>query len=154
MLHGNGHAASGAVSGVGLVEMLLAIACASVLAGAAIPNLHRLLQEWSLRGGVQLLETGLLWGRMYCIGANTSLELVVGDDGRSFYWADPDSGAPFRHTVRFLPMRVRIISMPRRPLRFYPHGNAAPAGTYVLEGGTGAFRVVVNIAGRIRVQKI
>ncbi len=147
-------AARGGIAGIGLLELLLVIACGSVLAGAAVPNLHRLVQEWSLRSGVQLFETGLLWGRMHCIGANTSLTLVVGDGGRSFHWQDPSSGARYEHTVRFLPPKVRIASEPRRRLRFYPHGNAAPAGTYVLEGETGAFRVVVNVAGRIRIQKI
>jgi Tfp pilus assembly protein FimT len=141
-------------SGAGLAELLLVIACGTVLAAAAVPNVHRLVQEWSLRGGVQTLETSLLWGRMHCISTNSSLMLVVEDGGRSFHWADPTSGARYGYTARFLPSRVRIAAAPRRPLRFYPHGNAAPAGTYVIEGDRGAFRVVVNVAGRIRIQRL
>jgi hypothetical protein len=49
---------------------------------------------------------------------------------------------------------VRITAAPRRPLRFFQHGNAAPAGTYLLQGERGAFRVVVNPMGRIRIQKV
>lgn len=140
--------------GIGLAELLLVIACGTVLAAASVPNVHRLMQVWSLRGGVQMLESSLLWGRMHCISANTSLMLVVEGDGRNFHWSDPSSGARYEYTVRSLPSRVRITSAPSRPLRFYPRGNAAPAGTYVIEGDRGAFRVVVNVAGRIRIQKL
>lgn len=146
--------ATGNVAGIGLTELLLVIACGTVLAVAAVPNVHRLVQAWSLRGGVQMLETSLLWGRMHCISTNRSLMLVVDDGGRGFCWSDPSSGVRYEYTVRSLPPRVRITAAPRRPLRFYPHGNAAPAGTYVVEGERGAFRVIVNVAGRIRIQKL
>lgn len=146
--------AKGGASGIGLTELLLVLACGAVLTVAAVPNVHRLVQEWSLRGGVQMLEASLLWGRMHCMSANRSLMLVVDDGGRSFHWSDPSSGARYEYTVRSLPRGVGITAAPRRPLRFFPHGNAAPAGTYVVGGDRGAFQVVVNVAGRIRIQKL
>ncbi len=96
----------------------------------------------------------LLWGRMHAITANTSMMLVINAEGRGFYWADPASGAPYHYSTRALPGDVRITSAPRRPLRFYQHGNAVPAGSYVITGDIGAIRIVVNPGGRIRIQRI
>jgi hypothetical protein len=141
-------------AGIGLMELLVTITCCSVLIVVGVPNLNRLSQEFSLKGGVQLLEASLLWGRMHAISANTSLMLVVEPAGRVFYWVDPVSGARYEGSVRTLPAHVRIAAAPRRPLRFFQHGNAAPAGTYMVQGDTGAFRVVVNTMGRIRIQKV
>jgi Tfp pilus assembly protein FimT len=141
-------------AGIGVMELLVTIVCCSILIVAGVPSFHRLSQEFSLKGGVQLLEASLLWGRMHAISANTPLMLVVDPAGHVFYWADPVSGARYEGSARTLPAHVRIAAAPRRPLRFFQHGNAAPAGTYVVQGETGAFRVVINTMGRIRIQRV
>jgi hypothetical protein len=90
---------------------------------------------------------------MHAVATNGSLLLQVDADGRSFCWADAVTGEALESTNRSLPGDVRIISHPGRPLRFFPRGNAAPTGTYVLEGPAGQYRVIVNILGRVRIQK-
>ncbi len=139
--------------GYGLVEMMIVLACAAVLLSAGIPNIFRLQQEWTLWGGARLLESSMQWGRMQAIAANTSLLFEVQDNGKKFYWADASTGEPYKASLRFLPGHVRIVAGPRRPLRFYQHGNAAPAGTYVVEGEAGSYSVVVAPGGRIRIQR-
>lgn len=138
-------------SGVSLIEMLIILSCAGILLTAAVPNFNHLQQQWTLWGGTHLLESSLHWGRAHAVSANTSMMLTIEDDGRRFYWSDGYSGERLEGTVRHLPGRVRIAASPRRPLRFYQHGNAAPAGTYVVQGEAGSYRVVVSPGGRIRV---
>ena len=140
-------------SGFSLLELLAAAACATILLAAAIPNIYHFQQEWTLWGSAHALEVSLQWGRTYAISANSSIMLEVDDGGRQFYWADPVSGDRYENTVRHLPDPIRIVRFPKRPLRFYQHGNAAPAGTYVLQGKTRSYRVVVSPGGRIRLQK-
>ncbi len=140
-------------AGVGIVELMIVAACAAVTLALSVPNLPRLEQAWELWGGAHLVESSLQWGRMHAITANTSIMFRVDEDGRRFYWADPITGDPYTGTVRYLPGRVRIVGFPIRPLRFYQRGNAVPAGTFTLQGEAGVYRVIVNVAGRIRLQK-
>jgi Tfp pilus assembly protein FimT len=139
--------------GYSLVEFLLVFLCASVLLTAAVPNFHALRQEWTLLGSAKLLESSLHWGRMRAISTNTPLMFEVDEGGRRFFWTDPLSGDTYGGSVRHLSSQVRIVAYPKRPLRFYQHGNAAPAGTYTIQGETGSYSVVVSPGGRIRFQK-
>ncbi len=139
-------------SGITAVEVLAVMLCGLVLAAMAVPDLHGLQNRWSLWGGAWLVETSLQWGRMYAVSANAAVSFEIGENGKSFYWSDPQSGERYESSIRFLPGKVRITGYPRRPLRFYQRGNAVPAGTYVVEGDGGICRVIVNPAGRIRIQ--
>ncbi len=138
--------------GTGLLEVLIVLFLIAIMAAGAVPGVHRIQQEWALWGGVRLLESSLFWARTYAITSNDSLILNVEGDGRAFFWTDPD-GVRLELSRRMLPPGVRIVQSPARPLRFYQHGNAAPAGTFVLQGNAGSYRVVVSILGRIRVQR-
>ena len=140
-------------SGATLLETTVVIACGAILLAIAVPNLDRLQQEWTLWGAAHLIESSLHWGRMHAISANTSLRFEVDSDGRGYHWADGETGARFEQSIRFLPGRVRIVSAPHKPLRFYPKANAAPAGTYIIQGDAGQYRVIVSVAGRIRIQR-
>jgi hypothetical protein len=94
----------------------------------------------------------MLWARMHAISANDSLVLIIDNGGRRFYWQEP-GGTRFEASIRTLPFGVVIIQSPRKPVRFFPRGNAVPAGTFVLQNPAGSYRVVVSAAGRIRVQR-
>jgi Tfp pilus assembly protein FimT len=120
---------------------------------ASLPNFTRLHQEWALWGGARLVESSLQWGRAHAVTANTSMVFIVADEGREFYWLDGYSGEKFVSSHCILPGQIRISASPRKPLRFYQHGNAVPAGTFVIEGQNGQYRVIVNAGGRIRVQR-
>jgi hypothetical protein len=142
-----------AIDGVSLVELIIVLVGACILLAAAVPSLDRLHREWTLWGAARLLERSLQWGRMHAVATNSSLALEIDPDGRSFHWIDPGGGEPYLSTVWHLPGRIRIAGSPSRSLRFFPRGNAAPAGTFVLQGESGSYRVVVNLAGRIRLER-
>jgi len=138
---------------VSLLELIIVLACAAVLLALALPGAHHIHQEWTLLGAARLLETSLLWGRMHAISGNQPLLLTIEPDGRGYHWTDATTLEQFADSVRTLPGRTRIVRSPARPLRFYQHGNAAPAGSFVLRGAAGEYRVVVSPAGRIRLER-
>jgi hypothetical protein len=142
-----------ASQGYSLAELAIVLACASVLLAAAVPSIAHLQREWTLWGSARILEASLQWGRMHAIASNTSLLFEVDENRQDFCWVDPESGDRYSGSLRYLPRGVLIVGCPRRPLRFYQNGNAAPAGTYTLEGEAGSYSVVVSPGGRIRIQK-
>lgn len=142
-----------ASNGYSLAELLIVLACVAVLLTAAVPATVKLQQEWILWGAARALEAAMHWGRMHAIASNSPLIFLTDDALQEFYWADASSGAPCTDSRRQLPRGVRIAATPRRPLRFYPHGNAVPGGTYTVAGDAGSYSVVIAPGGRIRVQK-
>ena len=139
--------------GYSLVELLTVITCTAILLTAAVPNIVHLQQVWSLWGSARILEASLQWGRMRAITANTPVLFEVDGSGQTFRWLDPATGDPYEGSVGNLLRGIRIVKCPKRPLRFYQHGNAAPGGTYVLQNEAGSCSVVVTPGGRIRFQK-
>jgi prepilin-type N-terminal cleavage/methylation domain-containing protein len=143
----------GSFEGFTLIECLVGLTLAGVLVSAAAPPVRKLTQSFALWGGIRMVETSLQWGRSHAIAANTGLALIVDSDGKRFYWTDAYTGDRYEGTVRYLPVGIRITSSPRRPLRFYQRGNAVPAGTFVVQGEAGSWRVIVSPSGRIRTQR-
>jgi type II secretory pathway pseudopilin PulG len=142
-----------ASEGYSLAELLAVLGCIAVLIATAAPNVVHWQKEWAVWGSARTIETSLQWGRMHAIASNAPILFTIDAGMQKFFWADPQTGDPYTGTVRQLPRGVRIASCPKRPLRFYQHGNAAPAGTYVITGETGSYSVVVSPGGKIRIQK-
>jgi prepilin-type N-terminal cleavage/methylation domain-containing protein len=140
-------------AGFSLTELMIVILCAGLVAAAAVPNIAHMQKAWTLWGGTRTLEASLQWGRMHAISANTPVLFEVDGSRRKFYWVDPVSGDPYSESVRQLPDGLLIVACPSRPLRFYQHGNAAPAGTFRIDGQAGSYSVIVAPGGRIRIQK-
>ncbi len=136
-----------------MIETTIVLVCVCLLLAIAVPALQAIHAQWSLWGGAYQVEAALQWGRLHAISTNKSMAFEVGQGGQSIWWRDAEIGSTYETTVRWLPKGVRIDSHPAQPLRFFPRGNAVPAGSYVLVGAAGAYRVVVNPAGRIRVEK-
>lgn len=139
--------------GFSLIESLFVLASVAIISTAAVPNIHRMQQEWLLRGGAAAVESALQWGRMHAISSNTPLLFSISDNGIRYCWIDGDSGEEYRNSARTLPDGLRIESSPGSPLRFYQHGNAVPAGTFVVAGGAGSYSVIVSPGGRIRTER-
>jgi Tfp pilus assembly protein FimT len=140
-------------TGYSLLELVIVLACVATMIAMAAPNVSHLQKEWALWGSARSVENSLQWGRMHAIASNAPILFEVGENGCRFGWIDPESGDSYAESIRFLAPGIRIASSPKRSLRFYPQGNAAPAGTYVLEGDTGSYSVIVAPGGRIRFQK-
>jgi hypothetical protein len=93
------------------------------------------------------------WGKMQAIAQNSAMLFDVNQDDGTFCWVDPANDEPFLESTRHLPPGVIFDNFPKRPLRFYQHGNAAPAGTFTLSSAAGSYSVIVSPGGRIRIKK-
>jgi type II secretory pathway pseudopilin PulG len=144
---------NGLSEGYSLAELMVALACAAILLTIAIPNIVQLQKEWALWGGARILEASLQWGRMHAITSNSPVIFEIDDTLQEFYWTDAASGDRYAGSVRHLPTGIRFIAIPRRSLRFFQHGNAAPGGTYTIAGDAGSYSVIVSPGGRIRLQR-
>jgi type II secretory pathway pseudopilin PulG len=138
--------------GYGLLELVIVLGLVAIITAAAVPGVHRIQQEWALWGGAHLVESSLQWARTHAISANDSLSFMIDRNGTRIGWQDP-GGTRFHSSTRVLPPGVRIAQAPRRPVCFFPRGNAVPAGTFVVQGAAGSYKVVVSSMGRIRVQR-
>jgi type II secretory pathway pseudopilin PulG len=145
--------AIGTPDGYSLAELMMVLTCVAILFSAAVPSVAHWQKEWDLWECTRILEISLQWGRMHAISANAPILFEIDNNRQKFYWKDPQSGECYAGTIRYLPRGVRIANCPKRSLRFYQHGNAAPAGTYTLAGEPGSYSVVVSPGGRIRIQK-
>jgi Tfp pilus assembly protein FimT len=143
----------GEKSGYSLLECMIVLCCSAVLVSLSVPGLYRLQQEWTLWGCARSVESSLRWGRARAIASNTTLIFNVTGNGSRYCWIDAESGLKYENSVRLLPHEVRITSQPGRSLRFYPHGTAVPAGTYVVRASAGSYSIIVNPGGRIRVKR-
>ena len=141
------------IQGFSLAECLVVLACMAILASMTLPNIHTLQQEWVLWGGTVAVESSLQWGRMHAVTANSALIFKVSGNGKRYCWVEAESGEEFSNTVQIMPNGLRIASQPGKPLRFYQHGNAVPAGSYVIAGEAGSYSVVVSPGGRIRTER-
>ena len=139
--------------GFSLLELIMVLAIASILAGIGIPGFIHIQKEWALWSSMRMVEISLQWGRMHAIAANSPMMFEIREAGRKFVWLDPETGDAFESTERALRSGTHIASAPGSLLRFYPRGNAVPGGTYRIEGATGAYSVIVTPGGRIRTQK-
>ena len=140
-------------TGFTLTELLIVVAITAIIVTFAVPGFVRIQKEWSLWGSARMVETSLQWGRMRAISSNSPVLFEVGEDGRRFMWRDPATGEVFAATDWSVNSGSHIASSPRTPLRFYPRGNAVPGGTYIVEGETGSYSIIVTPGGRIRFQK-
>ncbi len=139
--------------GFSLIECMLVLMCAAILIAAAIPGIARMQCEWTLWTAARMVECSLQWGRMHAISSNSSTLFTIDSDKQTFCWMDPGSGQPYAQTSNRLPGKTWFASFPKSALRFYQHGNAAPAGTYKVQGEAGSYSVIVSPGGRIRIQK-
>lgn len=147
-----------AEDGFGLVEVLVIVAILAILVLAGFPTLATFQESQRLRGGAQELVTVLGRARQLSIATNTAyrvdIDLAAGQfrfvsTPANVIWTGPgtDSGGNWR-----LQNDVRVTGVTVNPV-FTPIGTAT-GGTITIRTATGTTtsNVVVNAAGRIRIQ--
>ncbi len=155
--------------GVTLVESLIGLAVAGVLAGAAAPGFEQLRQRRHFEGAVAQLETDLHLARSEAVAQNRSVRISFrADEAGSCYVihtgaadacrcdatgaAQCVSGQLSFRSVRFAgngPIRLQA-NVPS--ILFDAHlGTVTPTGTMKLVGPDGrAVHVIINLLGRVR----
>jgi prepilin-type N-terminal cleavage/methylation domain-containing protein len=131
-------------TGFTLIELAIVMVFGSIMVASAVPQ--SCATSMGAVGRAHLVETSLQWGKMHAVTANTSVAFQVSGDGRRYSWLDTACGVEYEGSVRYLPPGVSIVEKPSKPLRFFQKGNAVPAGTFVVKGDAGIWRVIVNPA--------
>ena len=135
-------------SGLSLIEMLILLLLAAVLAGVGIGQLGRIREQLQLEWACREFVTTLDGARRRAAAGNLRIAVAVAPGGTRYSIGPPGDPAPWRPVVG----GARITASPRRSLRFYSRGAAVPAGSYLLERGRYRVKVIVSSAGRVRWQ--
>ena len=133
--------------GFQLIEMLIVCLLIAVLAGAAAGSTWEHLEFYRLDNACRLFSSRLSEIRAVSIGLNLPISVEIPESRDRFGFAERGDSP----TVWILlPQGVVFRKIPRRTVTFYPRGNAAPAGSFLLENPKGGRKITVAVSGRIR----
>ncbi len=134
--------------GFQLLELLLVVALVGLLGSLAIGGLREARSRHRLHAGASAFLAFVTETRVQAMTFNSPLRVVF-ETNR--YALIPADGLP--SNWRRLPLGVTFLAGPSGPLTFFPRGNAAPAGSFIISSETGAFRIVVSPGGRVRMER-
>ncbi len=135
----------GSQRGFQLLELMLV--CFLIAVGAALgaSAWYEWVGQHRLHSAAEGLSTFLQGVRLSAVSRNAAIQVRV--QGNRYAMALRGSDAVVWQ--RF-PQGVQAVRFPRRPVTFFSRGNAAPAGSFVLQNRSGQIRVVVSPTGRVR----
>ena len=119
-----------AMNGFTLIEMLVTLAVAGLIAGIAYPRMQNGMTAMEFRMGAGQVAEGLRTARSEAIRTGEPVALAL--EGRSLVIGDGDPVA--------LPASVTVTAGQDVPVTFYPDGTAQPALYRIVSRGNGAVR--------------
>ena len=137
--------------GFQLLECLIVCLIIGLLSGIGGTWIQNLVDEYRLFQSARLLSNGLAQARAVSISHNLAVRVDVDKVKAQFGFA---TGSQRPNQWHQLPVGVRFLSEPRRPLTFYSRGSIVPSGTYRMTNRLGTVKVVVAASGRIRWEAI
>jgi len=144
-------------SGFTLVELVVVTTLVAILTTGAALAQHELRAALGMFQATQKLSLDLQRARVRAVAENTDHRIVFAVGSGSYrIQRQADAGYVDIGPPAQLPSMFRVVrcSAPGQTIRFRPHGNAATFGTIAVQGDNGEERrVIVNIAGRIRVER-
>ena len=133
--------------GFTLVEVLLALAVAGLLAFGAVPAVGRLAQGMRLRAGIWEVTSGLNQARFQAILSGAPVRVRFAAPGLVFERYDEEARS--WKTSRAEPLEgVRVLAN-NAPV-FHPQGTVSDLATIRVSNERGAYRITVAITGRIK----
>jgi type IV fimbrial biogenesis protein FimT len=144
----------GLPKGFSVIEVIVVLAVAAVVASIAIPDLVSQLPRYRLAGAARQILGDLMWARMQAVTQKNEFRIIVIDDHRYQILDDNDNDGVFGPGER---VRVRdigkaypgvLISHTANPI-FFPRGSAS-VGTITLTNGSGSKKLKIHITGRVK----
>ena len=136
---------SRAACGFTVLELILAIAIASVVMGIAIPSFLSWMPTLRLSSAARQVATDLQVARMKAISQNASYAVSFNTSNSTYSFTGTS-----RDVVQEYP-GITISSAPTNPV-FTPRGTASTTGTVTLSNGTATKQIVVSTVGRVTIQ--
>ena len=144
-------------AGFTLLELLIAVALLAVLGATAVPSFQRQLERWRIGAAARqvVMDLKVARGRAIVGGAAHRIHFTL--PGGSYQLERQRPGGSYAATgpATLLPDGVRVVDCTAAGdgIGFRPRGHAITFGTVTLRNASGdERRVVVDIAGRMRVQ--
>lgn len=116
--------------GFTLIEMLVTLAVAGLIAGVAFPRVQNTMSAMEFRRGAAQVTEALRAARAEAIRTGAPVSLAL--EGRALVIGGGDPVA--------LPASVRVTAGQDRPVTFYPDGTAEPALYRIRSRSEGAVR--------------
>jgi prepilin-type N-terminal cleavage/methylation domain-containing protein len=144
-------------SGFTLFELLIALALATVLAATAVPELRRSLAGWRINAAARLVVMDLKHARARAIAESATHRIRFATPGGAYQLERQRANGAYTDIGPSTQLGDGILvvecTAPGSGVAFRPRGHAATFGTVRLRNATGdERRVVIDIAGRMRVQ--
>jgi len=145
------------VSGFTLIEMMIVMAIAAIMAGIAIPSFMSMLPGMRLNGAARQVMTDLMAARMDAVKQNNEFKIFFLDNHQYKILDDDDndgvddSGVEMSRTVNIQDNYTGVtFSSTNNPI-FSPRGTATSLPTITVQNSSGSKTVSVSIAGRVKI---
>lgn len=133
--------------GFTLVEAVIALALAGLLAFGGAYTVGRLVPKLDLQAGIWAVTSGLNQARFRAVLSGASVRVRFTPQGFRFESYDETAGAwRLRQAVSLAGVLVRANNAPV----FHPQGTVSDLATISVSNARGSYRITVAITGRIR----
>jgi len=140
-----------------LIEMMIVMAIAAIMAGIAIPSFMSMLPGMRLNGAARQVMTDLMAARMDAVKQNNEFKIFFLDNHQYKILDDDDndgvddSGVEMSRTVNIQDNYTGVtFSSTNNPI-FSPRGTATSLPTITVQNSSGSKTVSVSIAGRVKI---
>jgi len=143
-------------SGFSVLELIVVLSLAAILAAFGVLSHQAMQPEINLSMAARQVVMDLKVTRLRAVARNVNHRILF-PAGNSSYRLQHKSGSTYSDDGNPVPLPRGIViascTATASAIGFKPRGNAATFGTVTLQNGKGdARRVVVDIAGEVRVQ--
>ncbi len=140
-----------------MIEMMIVMAIAAIMAGIAIPSFMSMLPGMRLNGAARQVMTDLMAARMDAVKQNNEFKIFFLDNHQYKILDDDDndgvddSGVEMSRTVNIQDNYTGVtFSSTNNPI-FSPRGTATSLPTITVQNSSGSKTVSVSIAGRVKI---
>jgi prepilin-type N-terminal cleavage/methylation domain-containing protein len=145
----------GSTSGLSLLELIIVLSLASILAGIGVLEHQALRPRLNLGLAARQVVMDLKMARMHAVTDHVNYRVLFSDGSRT-YQAQQKSGTGYKDDGLpvSLPEGIVVTDCTARDhsISFVPRGNAGSFGTITIRNTKGdECHVSVNIAGQVRV---
>lgn len=153
--------------GFSLLELLVVLAILSIVGSLAIAQLTPLLSQARFNAGVRKIVSDLQLVRMRAVARNQRVRVTFRPDTQDYIVEESQAGSWVRQRLHGygtdaapeatipLPQGVRIAAVNSRgDVIFIPRGHVDAGMTLTLsaDGGETLRRIIINLAGRVRIE--
>ncbi len=140
--------------GFTLLEIIIVIAIAGILAAIAVPSLVNQLPRYRLSGAARQVMGDLMWARMQAVSEKNEFRIFIIDSHRYQILDDDDNNGSVGSGEKVQVKDIRdeypdvSISNTTNPI-FFPRGSAS-MGTITLSNSSGSRKLKIHLTGRVK----